>query len=56
MGVLQFQNCGPVVSPNKFTALPMPALAGLLAAASHMTQQIRTLDIDDADQCLRLFK
>jgi 4-hydroxybenzoate polyprenyltransferase len=37
-------------------AVPMPALAGLLAAASHMTRQIRTLDIDDPDQCLRLFK
>jgi 4-hydroxybenzoate polyprenyltransferase len=35
---------------------PMPALAGLLAAASHMARQIRTLDIDDADQCLKLFK
>jgi 4-hydroxybenzoate polyprenyltransferase len=37
-------------------AVPMPALAGLLAAASHMTRQIRTLDIDDPDQCLKLFK
>ena len=35
---------------------PMPALAGLLAAASHMARQIRTLDIDDPDQCLKLFK
>ena len=35
---------------------PMPALAGLLAAAAHMTRQIWTLDIDDPDQCLRLFK
>ena len=35
---------------------PMPALAGLLAAASHMARQIRTLDIDDPDQCLRMFK
>jgi 4-hydroxybenzoate polyprenyltransferase len=37
-------------------AVPMPALAGLLAAASHMTRQIRSLDIDDPDQCLKLFK
>ena len=36
--------------------VPMPALAGLLAAGAHMARQIRTLDIDDPDQCLRLFK
>ncbi|MGC4026993.1 MAG: 4-hydroxybenzoate octaprenyltransferase [Mesorhizobium sp.] len=36
--------------------VPMPALAGLLAAGAHMHRQIRTLDIDDPDQCLRLFK
>jgi len=36
--------------------VPMPALAGLLAAGAHMAQQVRTLDIDDPDQCLRLFK
>ncbi|MCO5063250.1 MAG: 4-hydroxybenzoate octaprenyltransferase [Rhizobiaceae bacterium] len=36
--------------------VPMPALAGLLAAGAHMHRQIRTLDIDDADQCLLLFK
>jgi 4-hydroxybenzoate polyprenyltransferase len=35
---------------------PMPALAGLLAAAVHMTRQIVDLDIDNPDQCLRLFK
>lgn len=35
---------------------PMPALAGLLAAGAHMTRQIRTLDIDDPEQCLALFK
>ena len=29
-------------------------LAG--AAAFHMVRQIRVLDIDDPDQCLRLFK
>ena len=36
--------------------VPMPALAGLLAAASLMSRQIRSLDIDNADQCLKLFK
>lgn len=36
--------------------VPFPALAGLVAAAFHMVRQIRVLDIDDPDQCLRLFK
>lgn len=36
--------------------VPMPALAGLLAAGAHLLKQIRSLDIDDPDQCLRLFK
>jgi len=36
--------------------VPMPALAGLLAAGAHMFRQIRVLDIDDPGQCLRLFK
>ena len=36
--------------------VPMPALAGLLAAGAHMLRQVRTLDIDDPDQCLRLFR
>ncbi|MGL4488747.1 MAG: 4-hydroxybenzoate octaprenyltransferase, partial [Rhizobiaceae bacterium] len=36
--------------------VPMPALAGLLAAGAHMLRQTRELDIDDPDQCLRLFK
>ncbi len=36
--------------------VPLPALAGLLAAAVHMARQIWDLDIDDPDQCLRLFK
>lgn len=36
--------------------VPMPALAGLIAAAAHMSRQIRTLDIDNPDQCLKLFK
>ena len=35
---------------------PMPALAGLLAAGAHMARQIVDLDIDNPDQCLRLFK
>jgi 4-hydroxybenzoate polyprenyltransferase len=37
-------------------AVPMPALAGLLAAGAHMWRQVSALDIDDPDQCLRLFK
>ena len=36
--------------------VPFPAFAGLLAAALHMIRQVRVLDIDDPDQCLRLFK
>jgi 4-hydroxybenzoate polyprenyltransferase len=36
--------------------VPLPALAGLVAAGFHMAQQIRTIDIDDPDQCLKLFK
>ncbi|MGN6146270.1 MAG: 4-hydroxybenzoate octaprenyltransferase [Mesorhizobium sp.] len=35
---------------------PVVALAGLIAAGAHMTRQIATLDIDNPDQCLRLFK
>jgi 4-hydroxybenzoate polyprenyltransferase len=35
---------------------PVVALAGLIAAGAHMARQIMTLDIDDPDQCLRLFK
>jgi 4-hydroxybenzoate polyprenyltransferase len=35
--------------------VPMPALAGLLAAGAHMVRQIQSLDIDDPVQCLRLF-
>ncbi len=37
-------------------AVPMPALAGLLAAGAHLWRQVKVLDIDDPDQCLRLFK
>lgn len=36
--------------------VPMPALAGLIAAGAHMTRQIIRLDINDPDQCLKLFK
>ena len=36
--------------------VPMPALAGLLAAGAHMTRQIQALDIDNPEQCLSLFK
>ncbi|EKF19903.1 4-hydroxybenzoate octaprenyltransferase [Nitratireductor pacificus] len=36
--------------------VPMPALAGLVAAGAHMARQVRVLDIDDPDQCLALFK
>lgn len=35
---------------------PMPALAGLVAAGAHMARQIYVLDIDNSDQCLKLFK
>lgn len=33
-----------------------PAYLGLAAAAAHMARQIVVADIDDGDQCLRLFK
>jgi 4-hydroxybenzoate polyprenyltransferase len=36
--------------------VPLPAFAGLLAAAAHMIRQVRSLDIDDPDQCLKLFR
>ena len=36
--------------------VPLPALAGLLAAGAHMWRQVQRLDIDDPDQCLKLFK
>lgn len=35
---------------------PLPALAGLVAAGVLLARQIVTLDINDPDQCLRLFK
>ena len=37
-------------------AVPMPALAGLLAAGLHLFRQIKALDIDNPNQCLALFK
>jgi 4-hydroxybenzoate polyprenyltransferase len=39
-----------------FALVPLPAYAGLLAAGLHMGRQIRSLDIDNPDQCLALFK
>ena len=36
--------------------VPMPALAGLVAAGVHLGRQIQVLDIDNPDQCLRLFR
>jgi len=36
--------------------VPMPALAGLVAAGAHMARQIAVLDIDNPDQCLKLFR
>jgi len=35
---------------------PVVALAGLIAAGAHMARQILVLDIDNPDQCLKLFK
>ncbi|MBN9249497.1 MAG: 4-hydroxybenzoate polyprenyltransferase [Mesorhizobium sp. 61-13] len=35
---------------------PVPVMAGLIAAGAHMARQISMLDIDNPDQCLRLFK
>jgi 4-hydroxybenzoate polyprenyltransferase len=36
--------------------VPLVSLAGLIAAGAHMARQIVTIDIDDPDQCLKLFK
>ncbi len=36
--------------------VPMPALAGLLAAGAHLYRQINVLDIDNPEQCMKLFK
>jgi 4-hydroxybenzoate polyprenyltransferase len=35
---------------------PLPALAGIVAAAAHMARQISILDIDRPEQCLMLFQ
>jgi 4-hydroxybenzoate polyprenyltransferase len=35
---------------------PLPAMAGLVAAGVHMARQIKNLDLDDADQCLKMFR
>jgi 4-hydroxybenzoate polyprenyltransferase len=47
-----------ILMASAFSAaeVPMPAMAGLLAAGAHMARQIVVLDIDDPDQCLRLFR
>jgi len=47
-----------ILFAGAFTAAGVPPLAyaGLIAAGVHMLWQIRILDIDDADQCLKLFK
>ena len=37
-------------------AVPLLAYLGLAAAAIHMGYQIRVIDIDDGDQCLKLFQ
>ncbi len=34
---------------------PLPAMAGLVAAGVHMARQIREIDIDNPEHCLRLF-
>ncbi|WP_027164608.1 4-hydroxybenzoate octaprenyltransferase [Mesorhizobium sp. WSM3224] len=36
--------------------VPVVALAGLIAAGAHMARQIIRLDINNPDQCLKLFK
>jgi len=47
-----------ILMASAFSAaeIPVVAMAGLLAAGAHMARQIVMLDIDDPDQCLRLFK
>jgi len=47
-----------ILMASAFTAaeVPVPAMAGLLAAGAHMMRQIVALDINNPDQCLRLFK
>jgi 4-hydroxybenzoate polyprenyltransferase len=47
-----------ILMASAFSAagVPIVAMAGLLAAGAHMARQIFVLDIDDPDQCLKLFK
>jgi 4-hydroxybenzoate polyprenyltransferase len=47
-----------ILMASAFSAaeVPIVAMAGLLAAGAHMARQIIALDIDDPDQCLKLFK
>ena len=47
-----------ILMASAFSAaqVPVPAMAGLVAAGAHMARQIIVLDIDDPDQCLRLFR
>ncbi len=47
-----------ILMASAFSAaqVPVPAMAGLVAAGAHMARQIIVLDINDADQCMRLFR
>jgi 4-hydroxybenzoate polyprenyltransferase len=49
---------GLILMASAFSAaeVPMPAMAGLVAAGAHMARQIFALDIDNPDQCVRLFR
>jgi 4-hydroxybenzoate polyprenyltransferase len=47
-----------ILMASAFSAaeVPIPAMAGLVAAGAHMARQIFVLDIDNPDQCVRLFR
>jgi 4-hydroxybenzoate polyprenyltransferase len=47
-----------ILMASAFSAaeVPIPAMAGLVAAGAHMARQIFMLDIDNPDQCVRLFR
>jgi 4-hydroxybenzoate polyprenyltransferase len=47
-----------ILMASAFSAagVPVVAMAGLIAAGAHMARQILVLDIDNPDQCLKLFK
>jgi 4-hydroxybenzoate polyprenyltransferase len=47
-----------ILMASAFSAagVPIPAMAGLVAAGAHMARQIIVLDIDNPDQCVRLFR